>query len=229
MSTTASPSETPSSGSGSARREGLGFRVEGLGFWVGTELDGGKELYRLERHLQKAIFGDVYEALALSTGRRLAVKVTELEKMRLQAKHQTLCESPLCEIRFAEMMKGLDNVLQLEEDQAKLLILDVARGLASLHMRGLAMQDVTLENMLLFVDEDGQWQVRVGDPGQAVAFVMDPATGQEKPVPFNGLVADDFRPPELYEEQDYLASRVDSWCLGWNTFYLLTAAASADK
>lgn len=45
---------------------------------------------------------------------------------------------------------------------------------------------------------------------------------QEKAVPFNGLVADDFRPPELYEEQDYLASRVDSWCLGWNTFYLLT-------
>ena len=24
--------------------------------------------------------------------------------------------------------------------------------------------------------------------------------------------------------QDYLASRVDSWCLGWNTFYLLMAA-----
>ena len=52
------------------------------------------------------------------------------------------------------------------------------RGLASLHLRGLAMQDVSLENMLLFVDESS-WQVRVGDPGQAVAFVMDPATGQE--------------------------------------------------
>lgn len=24
--------------------------------------------------------------------------------------------------------------------------------------------------------------------------------------------------------EDYLASRVDSWCLGWNTFYLLTSA-----
>lgn len=43
-------------------------------------------------------------------------------------------------------------------------------------------------------------------------------------MPFTGLVADEFRPPELYEEQDYLASRVDSWCLGWNTFYLLAAA-----
>jgi len=225
-------------------------------FGVGTELEGGKEVYRLERHLQKAIFGDVYEVRGLTSGRHLAVKVTELDKMRLQATHQALCESPLCEVRFVEMMKGLDNVLQLEdtfgdddrhyvitdlasggdlmealqihsdgfqEDQAKLLILDAARGLASLHMRGLAMQDVTLENMLLFVEPDGQWQVRVCDPGQAVAFVMDPATGQEKPVPFKGLVADDFRPPELYHEQDYLASRVDSWCLGWNTFYLLTA------
>ncbi|CAK9086906.1 Spindle assembly checkpoint kinase (Aurora kinase) (Increase-in-ploidy protein 1), partial [Durusdinium trenchii] len=87
-----------------------------------------------------------------------------------------------------------------------------------------ATKDVSLENMLIFLDDEEQWQVRVGDPGQAVAFVMDPATGQEKVVSFNGLVADDFRPPELYEEKDYLASRVDSWCLGWNTFYLLTAA-----
>ncbi|CAL1166582.1 unnamed protein product [Cladocopium goreaui] len=257
MSTTATPSETPSSASGSARARPAKQQDAASSFGVGTELQGGKEPYRIERHLQKAIFGDVFEAVGLETERRLAVKVTELEKMRLQAKHQALVESPLCEIRFAEMMKGLDNVMQLEdtfgdddrhyvvmelaaggdlmealqshrtgfqEEQAKEMILDAARGLASLHMRGLAVQDVSLENMLLFLDEDGQWQVRVGDPGQAVAFVMDPATGQEKAVPFNGLVADDFRPPELYDEQDYLASRVDSWCLGWNTFYLLTSA-----
>jgi len=256
MSTTATPSETPSSASGSARARPAKQQDAVSSFGVGTELQGGKEPYRIERHLQKAIFGDVFEAVGLETERRLAVKVTELEKMRLQAKHQALVESPLCEIRFAEMMKGLDNVMQLEdtfgdddrhyvvmelaaggdlmealqshrtgfqEEQAKEMILDAARGLASLHMRGLAVQDVSLENMLLFLDEDGQWQVRVGDPGQAVAFVMDPATGQEKAVPFNGLVADDFRPPELYDEQDYLASRVDSWCLGWNTFYLLTS------
>ena len=33
----------------------------------------------------KAIFGEVFEAVGLETERRLAVKVTELEKMRLQA------------------------------------------------------------------------------------------------------------------------------------------------
>ena len=33
----------------------------------------------------KAIFGDVFEAVGLETDRRPAVKVTELEKMRLQA------------------------------------------------------------------------------------------------------------------------------------------------
>ncbi|CAK8999407.1 unnamed protein product, partial [Durusdinium trenchii] len=256
MSTTATPTETPSSASGSGRGRLRAQDAASTPFGVGTELHG-KEPYRIERHLQKAIFGDVFEVLGLESQRRLAVKVTELEKMRLQAKHQALVESPLCEIRFAEMMKGLDNVIQLEdtfgdddrhyvvmelasggdlmealelrhsgfqEEHAKKLILDVARGLASLHMRGLAMQDVSLENMLIFLDDEEQWQVRVGDPGQAVAFVMDPATGQEKVVSFNGLVADDFRPPELYEEKDYLASRVDSWCLGWNTFYLLTAA-----
>ncbi|CAK8999432.1 unnamed protein product [Durusdinium trenchii] len=172
MSTTATPTETPSSASGSGRGRLRAQDAASTPFGVGTELHG-KEPYRIERHLQKAIFGDVFEVLGLESQRRLAVKVTELEKMRLQAKHQALVESPLCEIRFAEMMKGLDNVIQLEdtfgdddrhyvvmelasggdlmealelrhsgfqEEHAKKLILDVARGLASLHMRGLAMQ-----------------------------------------------------------------------------------------
>merc|ERR1711904_766522 len=45
----------------------------------------------------------------------------------------------------------------------------------------------------------------------------------EKPVAYHGLVAKDFRPPELYAGSEYLASKVDAWCLGWSTFYLLAA------
>eukprot|EP00913_Durusdinium_trenchii_P023122 g21704.t1 len=160
MSTTATPTETPSSASGSGRGRLRAQDAASTPFGVGTELHG-KEPYRIERHLQKAIFGDVFEerdfgsavdwnqpvglflglfwitdgsnmrpktkrhqvpllvmfrlwvahlvvlsrkVLGLESQRRLAVKVTELEKMRLQAKHQALVESPLCEIRFAEMM-----------------------------------------------------------------------------------------------------------------------------
>jgi serine/threonine protein kinase len=43
------------------------------------------------------------------------------------------------------------------------------------------------------------------------------------PVQFRGLVGKSFRPPELHEQQQYIATKVDSWCLGWSTFYLLTA------
>lgn len=223
---------------------------------AGQQIEGGREVYSLERHLQKAIFGDVYAAVGLSSGRSFALKVTDMERLRLQEKHQTLVEAPLNEIRYNEMISGLDNILQMEEsfgsddhhfvvselapggdlmdalqvnakgydeEQAKLLVLDIAKGLASLHTRGLAMQDVSLDNMLLFLRDDGSLQVRLCDPGQAVPFVTDPITGQEKPVQFAGLVAEDFRPPELYDGQEYLATKVDSWCLGWNTFYILTA------
>lgn len=42
----------------------------------------------------KAIFGDVFEAVGLETERRLAVKVTELEKMRLQARPSPMPYGP---------------------------------------------------------------------------------------------------------------------------------------
>merc|ERR1712048_136309 len=71
------------------------------------------------------------------------------------------------------------------------------------------MQDVSLENMLLYVPEDGQPWVSVCDPGQAV--------------PFNGFVGKEFRPPELYSSSEYYATKVDAWCLGYSTFYLLVA------
>lgn len=85
------------------------------------------------------------------------------------------------------------------------------------------MQDVSLENMLLHVNpSNGHYQVKICDPGQAVHFQAD-SKGYEVPVGFHGLVGKSFRPPELHEHKPYLATKVDSWCLGWSTFYLLTA------
>lgn len=225
----------------------------------GQDITGGREVYRIERHLQKAIFGDVYAASGLTSGRQFAVKVLDCEMVSrfgtLQQDNQ-FCESPLCEVRYVEIMRGLEHVVQLEdhfgdqcyhfvvselasggdllealrlrpngfkERQAQPLIREAARGLLSLHRRGLAMQDVSLENMLLYVLEDGTWQVRICDPGQAVTFESDPRSSVEDPVPFHGFVAKDFRPPELYNKQEYLSTKVDSWCLGWSTFYLLAA------
>lgn len=109
------------------------------------------------------------------------------------------------------------------ERQAQDLIRQAVKGLEGLHARGLAMQDVSLENMLIYILNSGQWQVRLCDPGQAAPLTFDPITGAEVRVNFHGFVAKQFRPPELYTKGEYLATKVDSWCLGWSTFYLLVA------
>ena len=47
--------------------------------------------------------------------------------------------------------------------------------------------------------------------------------GEEKPTAFRGPRGKSFQPPELHRGQPYLATKVDCWCLGWSTFYLLSA------
>lgn len=213
-------------------------------------------------HLQKAIFGDVFEATGLTTGRRFAVKALELDLVRrfekLQQEDHQFCESPLSEIKFSTTMSGLEHVVQLEdhladdqrhyivselatggdllealrakpggfsEDTARTLMMGAAKGLASLHARGLAMQDVSVENMLIYELPNKKWQVKVCDPGQAIIFELDNVTGEEERVEFHGFVGKEFRPPELYNARPYKATKVDAWCLGWSTFYILTAQA----
>mmetsp|Transcript_68593 Transcript_68593/g.135670 ORF Transcript_68593/g.135670 Transcript_68593/m.135670 type:complete len:776 (+) Transcript_68593:51-2378(+) len=224
---------------------------------VGPNIQGTKEEYRLERRLQNGLFGGVYEARGLSTGRAFAVKVlhqSEILKAQ-QADSIEFCEVPLSEIGFIDLMKGSDHVMQVEdhfedqychyivfelavggdllealklrptgfeEHQAQYLIGQAARGLCVLHSRHLAMQDVSLENMLINILDDGQYQIKICDPGQAVVFQTD-KDGEEIPVEFQGFVGKSFRPPELHQKKPYLATKVDAWCLGWSTFYLLAA------
>lgn len=225
---------------------------------VGPNVQGNREEYQLVRRLQSALFGGVYEAKGLSSNRDFAIKVlhkSELTKAQ-ESTSIEFCEVPLSEIRFAELMRGHEHVMEPEEHfedsycfyvvfelcrggdllealkqkphgfdeaHAQYLIKQAAKGLAFLHERHVAMQDVSLENMLLHVQENtGHYQVKVCDPGQAVIFDVD-SEGQEMAVNFRGLVGKSFRPPELHEQQPYSATKVDSWCLGWSTFYLLTA------
>eukprot|EP00443_Scrippsiella_acuminata_P014240 CAMPEP_0115244558 /NCGR_PEP_ID=MMETSP0270-20121206/40046_1 /TAXON_ID=71861 /ORGANISM="Scrippsiella trochoidea, Strain CCMP3099" /LENGTH=829 /DNA_ID=CAMNT_0002659691 /DNA_START=6 /DNA_END=2493 /DNA_ORIENTATION=+ len=225
---------------------------------VGPNVQGTREEYQLVRRLQTALFGGVYEARGMSSGRDYAIKV--LHKSELTKAQETssieFCEVPLSEIRFAELMRGHENVMEPEEHfedmycfyvvfdlcrggdllealkqkrygfdelQAQSLIKQATKGLAYLHNRRVAMQDVSLENMLLHIDEStGNYKVKICDPGQAAIFEVD-QHGEEMQVGFHGLVGKSFRPPELHKQKPYHATKVDSWCLGWSTFYLLTA------
>ncbi|CAE8612293.1 unnamed protein product [Polarella glacialis] len=132
------------------------------------------------------------------------------------------CVFELC--RGGDLLEALkQKPTGFDELQAQFLIRQAVEGLIFLHEKGVAMQDVSLENLLLHVNEKtGHWQVKICDPGQAVHFQSD-QNGQEIPVAFRGLVGKSFRPPELHKQESYCATKVDSWCLGWSTFYLLTA------
>ncbi|KAH8584821.1 kinase domain-containing [Cryptosporidium sp. chipmunk genotype I] len=69
-------------------------------------------------------------------------------------------------------------------------------------------------------DTKRKFQIKVCDPGQAVRFGRY-SPEIEMPVPYLGCVGKRFRPPEIFAGKPYIASKVDSWCLGWSTFYLL--------
>merc|ERR1719158_1466269 len=188
---------------------------------VGPNIMGTKEEYQLVRRLQSALFGGVYEAKGLSSNRDFAIKVLHKSELSKAQKVNSIefCEVPLSEIRFAELMRGCEHVMEaedhfedaycfyivfelarggdllealkqkphgFEEAQAQFLIKQAAKGLAYLHNRRVAMQDVSLENMLLHVQEStGHYQVKICDPGQAVIFETD-QDGEEMPVGFRG-------------------------------------------
>ncbi|KAF4682513.1 hypothetical protein FOZ60_010448 [Perkinsus olseni] len=234
---------------------------------VGPYVKGSTgEVYELIEQLQSALFGGVYRARGLSTGKDYAVKVLhkrELARIQREAKDNRnieFCEMPLSEVTFASKMRENDHVLELldhseddhchylasplarggdlleslkevssatdggfQERVVKSVVAEAAQGIAYLHRHGLALQDVSLENMLLFVEpESGNYTVKICDPGQATEFSTD-NSGREELIRFKGLVGKSFRPPELYSRRDYIATAVDSWCLGWSIFYLLTA------
>jgi len=101
---------------------------------VGPNIQGKLEEYRLERRLQNGLFGGVYEARGLSSGKAFAVKVlhqSEILKAQ-QADSIEFCEVPLSETKFIELMKGSDHVMQVEDhfkdDYCHYIVFELALG-----------------------------------------------------------------------------------------------------
>ncbi|KAH8740330.1 hypothetical protein FG386_002842 [Cryptosporidium ryanae] len=115
----------------------------------------------------------------------------------------------------------------LDEYKTRVFMKQAAIALNECHNRGFALQDFSLENCLLYtVEEDNgnnkerKYKIKVCDPGQAIRFGKY-TNNVEVPVPHIGCIGKKFRPPEIFSKKPYYASKVDSWCLGWSTFYLL--------
>merc|ERR1719498_1558293 len=90
-------------------------------------------------------------------------------------------EDAYCHYIVFELARGGDLLEALkqkprgfDDSHARCFVHQAMRGLAFLHGRRVAMQDVSLENMLLHVDEaSGNFMIKVCDPGQAVTFEVD--------------------------------------------------------
>jgi serine/threonine protein kinase len=204
----------------------------------------------IHQKLQDALFGGVYRATRFNGD--FAVKVLEKSRLNSSANscekadaeirygpifrgHPNLL-SPLFFFedsrahyvvmpfaRGSDMLEMLKRRPEgLDEPTSRCIFRQAISAVAYLHENNVALQDISLENFLLFVNPvSGLFEVRICDPGQAVTFQT--RGGVELLVQPQGLVGKAFRPPEIYADQPYLATKVDSWCLGWSLFYCLTA------
>ncbi|CAE7943831.1 slc38a7, partial [Symbiodinium necroappetens] len=75
------------------------------------------EEYQLVMHLQSALFGGVYEAKGRSSGKDYAIKVLHKSELQKVEENDSIefCEVPLSELKFADVMKGHEHVMEVEE------------------------------------------------------------------------------------------------------------------
>ncbi|EZG83639.1 putative protein kinase [Gregarina niphandrodes] len=115
------------------------------------------------------------------------------------------------------------------EPVAALTIRYVTEAILCCHQKGIALQDFSLENCLLCVaGVSGDCEVKVCDPGQACVYrtrTSGTAGSASAWTSHFGMVGKQFRPPEIFEMRSYDPTKVDSWCLGWATWYFLYASA----
>ncbi|PFH37482.1 PIK3R4 kinase-related protein [Besnoitia besnoiti] len=128
------------------------------------------------------------------------------------------------------------------EEEVRWLCRQLFDAVLELHRRGIGMRDLSLENVLIFrCPRTGLIIPKLTDPGQAVvacpeaaararasAHPRTSARGSSCPDPGPVLLPPDkifgksFRPPEVYRQCRYDPYKVDSFCLGWMVYYLLT-------
>ncbi|KFH15808.1 PIK3R4 kinase-related protein [Toxoplasma gondii MAS] len=128
------------------------------------------------------------------------------------------------------------------EGEVRWMCRQLFEAVYELHKRGVAMRDLSLENVLIFrCPRTGQIIPKITDPGQAVIACPQAAalarasasTGDSRRaenvtdpghvlLPPDKIFGKSFRPPEVYRQCRYDPYKVDSFCLGWMVYYLLT-------
>ncbi|ANQ07994.1 Protein kinase [Plasmodium coatneyi] len=108
------------------------------------------------------------------------------------------------------------------EQEAKYLFYQILLSIKFLHCRKLALRDISLENILLFENEqNGLIYPVLNDPGQATHFRVN-KKNEVTLLEYTKIFGKIFRPPEVYEKCKYDPTRVDMFCVGYILYFCLT-------
>lgn len=205
------------------------------------------ERYHVVEAAAETLYGAVYKAERESDGEIVAIKATNKQRVS-EVKENGFRENPYAESEFLGDLVGLPHfstmLSQFEtaqyiftvmpyakfgdlcdeiqrgrpsRDDSIRYVRDVANTIDCLHERGLAFLDLSIENVLLF---DGK-KAKLTDPGQCLRLRYTEA-GSEAEQVLDRCFCKSYRPPEAGAGKPFMPTRVDSWCLGFLTYSLLT-------
>ncbi|HEY6460113.1 MAG TPA: serine/threonine-protein kinase, partial [Polyangiaceae bacterium] len=221
---------------------------------VGTTLDGK---FQIEKALASGAAGDVYEAMHLGLGTRVAVKVLRpgVEETagirrkrflrearvaaRLRSDHVVRVfdvvapeEGPTYIVM--ELLRGETLADRLKRDgalapaEAVDFVLQAARPLAEMHDEGIVHRDVKPSNLFLARDADGKERIKLLDFG--VAAFQQPVARTDSSLTFSQAVlgTPKYMAPEQVRASSQVDARADVWALGVTLHELVTGAPPFD-
>jgi serine/threonine-protein kinase len=213
---------------------------------VGTVLDGK---FQIEKALASGAAGDVYEAMHLGLGARVAVKVlrpgipetADIRRRRfmrearvaarLQSDHVVRVYDIVAPEQgrtyiVMELLRGetlADRVKRgpLPVAEAVDFVLQAAKPLAEMHDEGIVHRDVKPSNLFLARDADGKERIKLLDFG--VAAFQQPVARADSSLTLSEAVVGTprYMAPEQVASSKHVDARADVWALGVTLYELL--------
>ncbi len=221
---------------------------------VGTVLDGK---FRIEKALASGASGDVYEAMHLGLGSRVAVKVLRpgapetahirrkrfVREARVAARIQSDHVVRVFDIVAPEhgpiyivmellggetLAERIKRVGAMSPSEAVGYMIQAAEPLAQMHDAAIVHRDVKPSNVFLARDAEGRERIKLLDFGVA-AFRQPVARGDSSITLTNAIVGTPrYMAPEQVRASKEIDARADVWALGVTLYELLAGSPPFD-